>query len=377
LAFFFQEGLAILPKIVNGSLKFCYINPDGKEIIPPKYDRAQLFVCGMAAVMLNDKWGIINSKGETVVPFNYDYLEILNENYFVYNADGKSGVIDKTQSVIIKPEYSAIKFITDDIFALLPYSVSTEKLLTRFGFEPNDQIMNWGAINCKTGQQILPFDYHYIKKINSLTGSGIKCFVDGVSKEKEDSNILYNYNLTSAIPYFNCLVSAKQSVFNKEQIIFTFTSEPVLQEDIIQVDIKTVTDLQSIALSETDHPFFYTGKEWLNGTGQQVTDSSLLKQLNSRLYLNQLIIFTDETETKKGVKDLNNRIILEQEYDEIQICFSGIIICKNELFGFTDLAGRIIVPLIFENLKELPSGCLATEVNYKRILIDKAGKMNE
>lgn len=374
LVFFFSEGLAILPKNVNGKLKFCYINPDGKEVIAPKYDRAQLFEFGLAAVMQNNKWGIINTKGEMILPFNYEYLEVLDGNYFLYKVGGKSGVIDKSQEVIIKPEYASIGYIIDDIFALLPYTPDIENFIRTFNpTEPCYQIDNWGAIHVKTGQQILPFEYHHVKKINSSTGLGIKYIVDVVNDKSEDSIKAIIRRTSSAISYNNYLVSAKQSVFNKKQAVFDYTSEPELQTYVTQANLKNASELQPVALS-SEQLFFHTGKEWLNEKGQQVTDQLLIKQLEFQTNQSQLKILTQGTGSKSGVETLKGEVIINPEYDEVKICYSGIILGKNGKFGFADLAGKLIVPLHYDKMTELPSGCLEAVINKKIVLVDKTGK---
>ena len=59
--FYFSEGLAS----VELNNKYGFIDKEGKEIIPLKYDRVTpFFFMGSAEVMLNDKWFYINKKGE-------------------------------------------------------------------------------------------------------------------------------------------------------------------------------------------------------------------------------------------------------------------------------------------------------------------------
>jgi len=55
-AYMFEEGLAF---VLKGDY-FGYIDVNGKEIIPFKYDNAWYFDGGLAAVNVNEKWGVIS-----------------------------------------------------------------------------------------------------------------------------------------------------------------------------------------------------------------------------------------------------------------------------------------------------------------------------
>lgn len=53
------------------SAKYGFIDMYGKEVIPVKYNWADGFDEGLAAVRLDKKFGFINQKGEEVIPFIY------------------------------------------------------------------------------------------------------------------------------------------------------------------------------------------------------------------------------------------------------------------------------------------------------------------
>ena len=82
--------------------KYGFKNPDTNEIvIEPKYDYAEDFVDGLAAVELNGKYGFIDRAGKVVVPIIYDSIM-----YFIIRKDlrtklnGKWCSIDKTNKVV-------------------------------------------------------------------------------------------------------------------------------------------------------------------------------------------------------------------------------------------------------------------------------------
>ena len=49
-----------------------YIDTDGREICPIKYDETDIFSEGLASVCIDGKWGFINTEGEEVIPLMYD-----------------------------------------------------------------------------------------------------------------------------------------------------------------------------------------------------------------------------------------------------------------------------------------------------------------
>lgn len=51
--------------------KYGYINQKNEVVIPAKFDAAQNFSNGLAAVKINDLWGYINTKGEMVIAPKY------------------------------------------------------------------------------------------------------------------------------------------------------------------------------------------------------------------------------------------------------------------------------------------------------------------
>ena len=55
---------------LNG--KYGFIDKEGKEIIPLKYDEVREFREGLATVELNKKWGFVDKEGKEVISLKYD-----------------------------------------------------------------------------------------------------------------------------------------------------------------------------------------------------------------------------------------------------------------------------------------------------------------
>jgi hypothetical protein len=63
----FSEGLAA----VKHAGAWGFIDPDGKEVIPPAYRNVRMFNEGLAAVQKELLWGFINTAGDEVIPCIY------------------------------------------------------------------------------------------------------------------------------------------------------------------------------------------------------------------------------------------------------------------------------------------------------------------
>ena len=89
----FYEGLAKVK--LNG--KYGYIDRNGKEIIPLKYDDAAIFdLRGLARVKLNGKYGFINRTGNEIIPLKYDNADHFFDKVALVTLNGKKFYIDET-----------------------------------------------------------------------------------------------------------------------------------------------------------------------------------------------------------------------------------------------------------------------------------------
>lgn len=71
---FYEERLQFE---VDGKVGF--LDHDGHAVVQPKYDRAQFFKRGLAAVMLDKKWGYIDRDGRVLIPLQFMVAYPFNE----------------------------------------------------------------------------------------------------------------------------------------------------------------------------------------------------------------------------------------------------------------------------------------------------------
>lgn len=58
-----------------------FVNENGDEIVPFKYDLAWSFSEGLAGVKTEDRWGFINKAGEEIVPCKYEDANNFEEGF--------------------------------------------------------------------------------------------------------------------------------------------------------------------------------------------------------------------------------------------------------------------------------------------------------
>lgn len=97
----FSDGLAA----VDNGRNWGYIDKNGQMVIPPEFDSADPFSEGLAAIELNNKYGYIDSTGKIVIQPQYDLAFDFRGGLAVVGIDGKYGVIDKSGQLIIQPKY--------------------------------------------------------------------------------------------------------------------------------------------------------------------------------------------------------------------------------------------------------------------------------
>lgn len=114
----FQEGLARITR----NNKTGFVNKEGKEVIPCKYDGAAMFCEGMTSVcedhLLPEEeqtdeidyystYGYIDKNGREVTPCKYDDANSFHEGLALVKLDGKFGFIDKTGCEVIPLQYDS------------------------------------------------------------------------------------------------------------------------------------------------------------------------------------------------------------------------------------------------------------------------------
>jgi len=154
---FSECGLALVAIDDYENRKYGYINTKGEEIIQIKYDYFMTFAeCGLALVAIDDyenrKYGYINTKGEEVIPLKYDDAWDFAECGLAAVAIGedystrKYGYINTKGEEVVPPKYDFAGDFAECGLAAV-----------KIGEYPNEK---WGYINTK-GEEVIPLKYDY------------------------------------------------------------------------------------------------------------------------------------------------------------------------------------------------------------------------
>ena len=93
----------------NGSYFYGYLNRQGKEIIPAKYQTASDFSDGKAVVKVKEnEFRLIDINGKTLNTYKYNVVGSFGEGLLAFQEklDSKLGYIDEAGNVVIKPSFT-------------------------------------------------------------------------------------------------------------------------------------------------------------------------------------------------------------------------------------------------------------------------------
>ncbi len=90
--------------------KWGFVDKTGKEVISLKYDMVSEFVEGSAKIKLNGKWGIVSTAGKEIVSPKYDLITYFSEGLAPvgYTITGKLGFIDRIGKEVIPIIYDKV-----------------------------------------------------------------------------------------------------------------------------------------------------------------------------------------------------------------------------------------------------------------------------
>lgn len=95
----------ILTVLLTGMTTVLCVDITVTEIVSPKYDEVTFFSEGLAAVMLDGKWGYIDKTGAEIIPLTYDGADYFSEGLAAIKVGEKWGYINKDNAIVISPQY--------------------------------------------------------------------------------------------------------------------------------------------------------------------------------------------------------------------------------------------------------------------------------
>ena len=120
----FTEGRGLVTSYKGGS-KFLngYVDTSGKVVIPVTFAGARLFSEGLAAVLVDGKWGYIDRDGKMVIPPRFAEADAFRGGRAVVRTgDGgfakNSGLIDRSGKFVVEPHYEQISKVGDGFWSI-------------------------------------------------------------------------------------------------------------------------------------------------------------------------------------------------------------------------------------------------------------------
>ena len=151
-AYCFNEGYAAVGLGEHKERKWGFLDNTGNEVISCKYDKVKSFSEGMAAVMKNSQWGFIDTTGREIIPCRYNNVEYFSDGLAVIWDGKKYGFIDKTGVEIVPCKY-------DGVLGCREFNKNWNGFIEGMAAVYNDGM--WGFINT-SGNEIIPCKYHGI-----------------------------------------------------------------------------------------------------------------------------------------------------------------------------------------------------------------------
>ncbi len=85
------------------STHYGFVNSKGMCVIPPAFERTKSFSEGLCAVRVNKKWGFINKHGEMVIKPTFSKVKDFSEGLAAVKVGAVWGYIDRVGNYLVKP----------------------------------------------------------------------------------------------------------------------------------------------------------------------------------------------------------------------------------------------------------------------------------
>lgn len=140
------ENLPLFP--LESGMKFGYIDPNGKLVIPFSFDRASIFVNGLAAVLVGIKWGYIDRKGDFAITPQFEEAYDFSEGLARVLVAQKYGFINEKGQSVLKPQFEDARDFSE-------------------GFAAVKAEGRWNFVNADGKTQFKNFDYERVSSFKN------------------------------------------------------------------------------------------------------------------------------------------------------------------------------------------------------------------
>lgn len=358
--------------LVEKNKKVGLIDTNGRELLPPIYDKINEPESNRIAVHKDKKWGFLNYQLELVIPFQYD--QCISEKFPSEHPDRcvianncVRGVIDSSGKQIIPNKYSYLELLNNNSYISSLYKTKKFGLMNEdetliidylYDFIEFDSINRlkvkkngkYGWINF-SGNVIIPLQYDNTR----IFSEGLACVKIGEKwgfiNKKNQLIVPAKLDRPSTFHNGKCFATIDGSFYHMD---ITGKTEAISQiKHYSSSDISSFENIQTAVMN--------------NLTGYQRQDDSWLIKP-------QYSFARDFSEGRATIYqngkwsqiDTTNTRIMPWYDNELGDYANGLIsIFKNNKFGYMDTLGNIRIPIEYEHGKRFNDGFALVKKNGK------------
>lgn len=356
-----------------------FMNVEGKQIIPCKYEFVGAFQEGLAMVIQEGKYGFIDKLGNWRIPCNYDGAVDFHEGRAVVEKDGKYGMIDRNNRLLLPFIYEEIGEMSEgriyvskgDLYGYANENgtlVIPEKFNEAFDFADEtakvEENGKYGYIN-RDGAFVIEANY---EELSPFTDSLMLCTVDG-------RNGLITRNGTVVIEAIY-----EQIGYFKEGLALVAHGDTV---EYININGEVV-----ISKGYKTYPNFLHKGEFYQGSAIVMNRKGKYGKVNpfgnvvtDFKYDNLGLggkFFPFEKEEMWGLMSSSNSILISPTYESIDVVDEAYIIARlGDSLGVLDPNGNLLMPIVFKEIEYLKDGAFVVNENDKYALFLKEKRISE
>ncbi len=384
IAYNFSDGMALVGIVKNNDIYYGYVNNSGEEVIECKFKYAEDFINGIAIVAFeNNEYKLINDKGEDAMLANsYDYIsnsslrgELIAVANFNSNGSMSWGYINRDGKEIVTPKYEQV------------YEEGFNKGLAKVRYKGL-----YGYIDIN-GKEVIPTIYEDTDK-DYITDGLILVKQNGkygVIDHKGNIIITPKYDDAYMTEDEYTIVNLGYKEKNKGNTIYVdpgkwgiidpkgkVIAEPKydrisgFREGLACVNLGSSFPSGGKGGGGTSFVRFQGGKYgFINMEGNEVIPIEY--DYATSFFEGMAVV---EVDGKNGFINTKGEIVIPLKYDSAWEFNDGIAyVKKDNKMGYIDKDGNEVIPIIYDDMSQFEDGLLGVKLGSKWGFVNEKGEV--
>ena len=339
---------------------FGLMNVEGVTILAPNYSFIGHIIDGLILIGENEKIGIIDREGKVIVPTEYDGISSVSNGRFVVEKNEMLGLIDRKGRVLIpctmddigNLKNELVYVAENDSYFYTNYNgvkVNDQTYLDANDFRDNKAIVateNGSGVIDKAGNFILPAEFEQLKWLND------SIFAFSVNEKWGMITLKKDTLLSPKHTYIDEFIEGVALASSGDTLLYLNTMAEndfgqffeIFPNYRVKGEFSNGTAIVSLK-----------GKYGrINRKGDVITDMEY-ENLGAGT---RFIPFEDDGNW--GVLSLSNKVLIEAEYERIEMIDERYAITtNNDSLGLVNVKGSIVIPTKFQSIDFLTGDCFA------------------